>query len=85
MVEVMELAGVLKLTALDMGLTVTHYPPHVIKATVSHAKADKKAVAEGVQRLLGLPTKPKPDHAADGLAIAYTHWQHIRYEYLPRA
>ncbi len=35
-----------------------------------------------VQNLLDLEELPKPDDAADGLAVALTHLQHQRYEML---
>ena len=38
-----------------------------------YGKADKKQVQEMVKVILGLETIPKPDDAADALAIAITH------------
>ncbi len=38
-----------------------------------YGKADKRQVQEMVKMILGLSGIPKPDDAADGLAIAITH------------
>jgi len=42
----------------------------VKQGTAGHGAADKKQVQEMVKRLLKLETIPKPDDAADALAIA---------------
>jgi len=42
-----------------------------VKAAVcGSGRADKQQVARMVARLLGLAAPPKPDHAADALAVA---------------
>lgn len=46
--------------------------------------ADKKQVQTMVQRLLGLETVPKPDDAADALAIAICHAHHAAMNQLVR-
>jgi len=50
------------------------YRPNQIKYAVTGTKtADKKTVEQYVKILLNLETEPKPDHAADALAVAITH------------
>lgn len=50
------------------------YTPMQIKLAVTgYGKADKIQVQQMVKLLLNLPALPKPDDAADGLAIAICH------------
>ena len=50
------------------------YPSQTIKATVARSKKAKKGdVQRWTQKLLQLPKRPTPDHAADALAVAITH------------
>ncbi|MDR0897681.1 MAG: crossover junction endodeoxyribonuclease RuvC [Oscillospiraceae bacterium] len=50
------------------------YTPMQIKqAVVGYGKADKHQVQMMVKMLLGLEEIPRPDDAADGLAVAITH------------
>ena len=42
-------------------------------AVTGYGKADKKQVELMVVRILGLKETPKPDDAADALAVALTH------------
>ena len=55
------------------------YTPMQIKQAVTgYGKADKKQVQQMVKLLLNLPAIPRPDDAADGLAIAITHAHSMR-------
>ena len=55
------------------------YTPMQIKQAVTgYGKADKKQVQQMVKLLLNLPEIPRPDDAADGLAIAITHAHYMR-------
>lgn len=66
--------GVALLAAYRAGCEVFEYTPLQVKqAITSYGRADKKQVQEMVKALLSLPEIPKPDDAADGLAIAITH------------
>ncbi|MCK5460319.1 crossover junction endodeoxyribonuclease RuvC [Candidatus Parcubacteria bacterium] len=63
--------GVIILTASQNGLPVFEYTPLQIKqAVASYGRADKKQVQSMVKILLNLKNVPKPDDAADALAIA---------------
>ena len=55
------------------------YTPMQIKQAVTgYGKADKKQVQQMVKLLLNLPEIPRPDDAANGLAIAITHAHSMR-------
>ncbi|HEX3082387.1 MAG TPA: crossover junction endodeoxyribonuclease RuvC [Candidatus Saccharimonadia bacterium] len=68
--------GVILLSLAEAGLAAAEYTPMQIKqAVTSYGGAKKPQIQEMVKLLLHLPTIPKPDDAADGLAIAITHAQ----------
>lgn len=66
--------GVALLLAAQRGLPWTEYtPPQVKQAVVGYGGAEKKQVQFMVQRILDLPAPPRPDDAADALAVAICH------------
>ncbi len=66
--------GVVLLAVSEAGLELGEYTPNEVKQAVAgYGSADKKQVQEMVRVLLQLPELPKPDDAADALAIAITH------------
>jgi crossover junction endodeoxyribonuclease RuvC len=66
--------GVVMLAAGQRGLPCTSYTPQQVKAAVcGNGRASKDQVARMVQVLLGLAEEPRPDHAADALAVAMCH------------
>lgn len=66
--------GVALLAAAQRGIEWTEYTPAEVKqAVVGYGGADKKQVQYMIQRLLNLPAPPKPDDAADALAVAICH------------
>lgn len=63
--------GVILLAAALAALPVIHVSPQEVKLAVTgYGKADKRQVQEMVRRTLNLRSLPKPDDAADALAIA---------------
>ncbi len=63
--------GVALLTAARYGLPVYEYGPHEVKLAVTgYGRAEKVQVQRMVQVVLGMATLPRPDDAADALAIA---------------
>ena len=69
--------GVVLLTLFQCGLEIAEYTPLQVKQAVSgYGQADKKQMQEMVRMLLRLEKIPKPDDAADALAIAVTHAHH---------
>lgn len=66
--------GVALLALVQAGLPIAEYKPTVVKQAVAgYGGADKKQMQEMVRVTLGLATAPKPDDAADALAIAICH------------
>jgi crossover junction endodeoxyribonuclease RuvC len=66
--------GVIVLSLFEKGLEIGEYTPLQVKQAVSgYGGADKKQMQEMVRILLQLTKIPKPDDAADALAIAITH------------
>ena len=72
--------GVALLAIAEAGLELAEYTPNEVKQAVAgYGSADKRQVQEMVRTLLGLPEIPRPDDAADALAIAITHLHTHRY------
>ncbi len=66
--------GVILLAIRQAGLEVTAYKPSQVKqAVVGYGNASKHQVQDMTKRLLGLQAMPKPDDAADAIAIALCH------------
>ena len=66
--------GVLLLRLAQENLPIGEYTPmQVKKALVGHGGAEKKQVQFMVQQFLKLDEMPRPDDAADALAIAICH------------
>ena len=66
--------GVILLAIHQAGLPVTSYKPSQVKqAVVGYGNATKHQVQDMTKRLLGLQQMPKPDDAADAIAIALCH------------
>jgi crossover junction endodeoxyribonuclease RuvC len=63
--------GVVLLTAAEHGLPVFEYGPHEVKLAVTgYGRAPKDQVQRMVQLVLSMAELPKPDDAADALAVA---------------
>jgi crossover junction endodeoxyribonuclease RuvC len=66
--------GVALLALADAGLEVAEYTPLTVKQAVTgYGSADKAQMQEMVRLLLGLADIPRPDDAADALAVAICH------------
>jgi crossover junction endodeoxyribonuclease RuvC len=73
-ISVGQARGMSLLAAAEAGVSVAEYTPLEVKLAVTgYGKADKKQVQQMVKTLLGLEDIPKPDDAADALAIAICH------------
>jgi len=73
-ISVSHARGVILLALEEMRLPISEYKPAQIKnAVTGSGRADKEAMQRMVRILLGLPDIPRPDDAADGLAIALCH------------
>jgi crossover junction endodeoxyribonuclease RuvC len=63
--------GVVLLTAAQHGLPILEYGPHEVKLAVTgYGRAPKDQVQRMVQLVLSMSELPKPDDAADALAVA---------------
>ncbi len=66
-----EARGVVMLAAAQAGLPVVEYTPMEVKMAVTgYGRAEKRQVQAMVRALLGLAAPPRPDDAADALALA---------------
>ena len=66
--------GVILLAIRQAGLPVYQYKPMQVKqAVVGYGNATKRQVQDMTKRLLHLQAMPKPDDAADAIAIALCH------------
>ncbi|WP_076798255.1 crossover junction endodeoxyribonuclease RuvC [Chloroflexus islandicus] len=66
--------GVALLALAQAGIPVHEYKPLAVKQAVAgYGGADKRQMQEMVRLTLGLTTTPRPDDAADALAIAICH------------
>lgn len=66
--------GVAVVAAARSEIPVYEYTPVQVKAAVTgYGRADKKQIQEMVRVLLNLKQTPKPDDAADALAVAICH------------
>jgi len=73
--------GVVMLCLQQSGIEAFEYTPNEVKQAVAgYGSAQKRQVQEMVRALLQLDAIPKPDDAADALAIAITHLNTKRYE-----
>ena len=73
-IGVAQARGVVLLAIRQAGLEVTAYKPMQVKqAVVGYGNATKHQMQEMTKRLLHLQEMPKPDDAADAIAIALCH------------
>ena len=75
--------GVILLSLAKSKIPVEEYTPLEVKQSVAgYGGADKNQVQQMVRVLLGLSDIPKPDDAADALAVAITHLHNIKFKML---
>lgn len=73
--------GVAMLAAAEAGLSVHEYKPREVKqAVVGYGNASKGQVQEMVRVLLGIDEIPRPDDAADAVAVAICHIHSAPFE-----
>ena len=73
-IKVAQARGVLILAAKLSSLKITEYSPVQVKQGISgYGRATKQQIMKMCQQILKLPSIPKPDDAADALAIAVAH------------
>ena len=80
-IKVGQARGASILCAKNKGLNIFEYTPLQIKqAVVGYGRAEKKQIQEMVKILLNLKKIPKPDDAADALAVAICHSSCLNYK-----
>ena len=66
--------GVILLACTKCGVPIFEYTPLQVKQAVAgYGRAEKRQVMDMTKRLLHLEKTPRPDDAADGLALALCH------------
>lgn len=73
-IHVGQASGVVILAAAQRNIKVFSYTPLQVKiALTGYGRADKRQVQQMVKRFLGLDEIPRPDDAADAIAVAICH------------
>lgn len=81
--QVSQSRGVILLTLEELGLPISELTPLQVKSSIAgYGKADKKQIQFMVKKTLGLSSTPKPDDAADALAIAICSGLYFKNENL---
>ena len=80
-ITVAQARGVEVLACVNKNLAIYEYTPLQIKqAVVGYGRAEKIQVQEMMRILFNLEKIPKPDDAADGIAVAVCHGSSIRFK-----
>lgn len=80
-IDVAQARGVTLLALKQNKIPIFEYTPLQVKTTVTgYGKAQKKQVMLSTQRLLKLKEIPRPDDAADALAIAICHANSLGFQ-----
>lgn len=75
--------GVAMLALVNGGVSITEYKPLEVKQAVTgHGGSDKRQIQQMVKLLLNLDEIPRPDDAADALAVAICHVHSARLRLL---
>jgi crossover junction endodeoxyribonuclease RuvC len=75
--------GVHILAAVNKSINIYEYTPLQIKqGIVGYGRAEKRQVQEMTKIMLNLSTIPKPDDAADALAVAICHAHSLKFKNL---
>jgi crossover junction endodeoxyribonuclease RuvC len=87
MVPVAQARGVIVMIMHRYGLPLYEYTPMQVKQAITgYGKSEKAEIQHMLVDLLGLDKKPTPDDAADGLALAVCHYNHVgRLQLLQKA
>ena len=80
-INVAQARGVTLLSAAKRDVPITEYTPLQVKISVTgYGRAEKNQVMEMTRQILSLTQIPKPDDAADALAVAICHGHSYRFE-----
>lgn len=80
-INVGQVRGVILLALANNNIEVNNYTPLEVKVSVTgYGRAEKKQVQEMVKLICKLDTIPKPDDAADAIAIGICHLNTSKYK-----
>ena len=80
-ISVAQARGVVLLALREARLPTAEYKPNAVKQAITgYGSADKAQMQEMVRVLLGLSERPRPDDAADALAVAITDLHSYRLQ-----
>jgi len=78
-ITVAQARGVIALAAVQAGKPIGEFSPTETKTAITgYGKADKRQMQEMIRLLLNLEAPPRPDDAADALALAICQAHHGR-------
>lgn len=78
--------GIVLLAGAEAGLPIYEYKPAAVKQAIAgYGGADKQQVQQMVRLLLHLEQVPRPDDAADAVALAVCHHHSVRFYDLVQA
>jgi len=81
-----EARGVVLLTLSEKNLSVYEFTPLQVKSSITgYGKATKKQVQENVKTICKLDSLPKPDDAADAVAVAIACFDRMKMENLMKS
>ncbi len=84
-ISVAQARGIILLTLSDFSLSIAEYTPLEVKHSLTnYGRAEKSQMQAMTMRLLGLKDIPKPDDAADALAIALCHLSRYKIEQIKK-
>ena len=84
-ISVGQARGIILLSLAERDIPVFEYNPMDVKQSVTgYGKADKAQIQQMVKTLLHLEDIPKPDDAADALAVAICHLHNNRFNKLKK-
>lgn len=79
-IDVAQARGVILLTCVkECGRLFEYTPLQIKQALTGYGRAEKRQIQQMVTTFLGLKSIPRPDDAADGLAVALTHANTSRF------
>lgn len=80
-ITVAQARGVMLLVAAQHNIPIASYKPKAAKQAITgYGSADKHQMQMMMMQILNLEEIPRPDDAADGLAMAYTHLNTTRFD-----